>query len=67
MSNSERPDGTTADAEMTGQARKGIKKAEAGDAKGLKDLESARRSDPEGAEAAEQTEADGPGKRGLSR
>jgi hypothetical protein len=55
------------DATLTEQARQGLEKSEAGEARGECQLDDARKTDPSGAEAAEQEASDGPPGRGVSR
>jgi hypothetical protein len=55
------------DATLTEQARQGLEKSESGQAQGARQLDDARKTDPAGAEAAEQEASDGPLGRGMSR
>jgi hypothetical protein len=55
------------DAARTGQARRHLKEAEAGDRIGAAGLDEVRKVNPGGEEAAEQEASDGPDGRGLSR
>lgn len=48
-------------------AKDGLKRAERGDAVSTLQIDKARKSDPAGADAAEQEASDGPEGRGLSR
>jgi len=55
------------EAARTGQARRHLKEAEAGDRGGAAGLDKVRKADPGGEEAAEQEASEGPEGRGLSR
>ena len=55
------------DAVLSEQARQALGKTESGNATGARQLEDVHKSDPAGAEAAEQEASDGPEGRGLSR
>lgn len=55
------------DAHSTEQARRDLRKSEAGDMVSADRLHQTEHSNPAAAEAVEQEASDGPGKRGVSR